>query len=76
MNKARREEIRDIIESLESLKEDLDMVASDERGSFENLPEGLQYSERGEQMEENADTLEDLASNLEDVISGLEDVIG
>lgn len=76
MNKQRRAEIKDIIETLESAKEDLEMVAEDERYSFDNLPEGLQCSERGEVMEENADNLEEASSNIDDIIELLEGVIG
>lgn len=76
MNKQRRAEIKDIIETLESAKEDLEMVAEDERYSFDNLPEGLQCSERGEAMEENADNLEEASSNIDDIIELLEGVIG
>lgn len=76
MNKQRRAEIKDIIETLESAKEDIEMVAEDERYSFENLPEGLQCSERGEVMEENADNLEEASSNIDDIIELLEGVIG
>ena len=75
MNKQRRAEIKDIIETLESAKEDLEMVAEDERYSFDNLPEGLQCSERGEAMEENADNLEEASSNIDDIIELLEGVI-
>lgn len=75
MNKARRSEIKDIIESLENVKVDIEMVADDEQDAFDRLPEGLQCSERGEQMEEYAETLCEASSNIDDIIEMLESVI-
>lgn len=45
-----------------------------EQESFDNLPEGLQQSERGEQMEENVSNLESSMNSLDEVISCLEEL--
>ncbi len=62
MNKHRREKIK---KALDILCE----VRDEEREAYENLPEGIQYSERGEAMEENADQLEEVTSTLDDILS-------
>lgn len=46
-------------------------MAEQERESFDNLPEGLQASERGEAMEENADDLEYADTDFETLLEGL-----
>lgn len=75
MNKERRKRIEDVIAKLQNLQEEVACIASDEREAFENLPEGLQYSERGEAMEENADNLESAYDSLDAVISDIQDVL-
>lgn len=75
MNKKRKSEIEDIIGNLKNEFERLSAVAEEERDAYDNLPEGLQYSERGELMSENADNLEECSSNLDDVITLLKDIL-
>lgn len=77
-------EIKDALENASSLLSDtsttVDDLAMEERDGFDNLPEGLQMSERGEAMEMAADNLDnardyvdDASSNVDDVVSDLED---
>lgn len=75
MNKARRTEIRSIIDSLNEIKTQLDSVAFDEQFAFDNLSEGLQCSMREEKIEECAETLSEAVDSLDDIISNLEDAI-
>lgn len=75
MNKARRKQIETIVSKLYSIQEDIDSIAQDERDAFDNLPEGLQYSEKGEGMETNADDLEQASSDIEDIIDMLRDIV-
>lgn len=68
-----KEEIAGVIDSLDMSMTDVEMAADDEQWSFDNLPEGLQSSERGEQLEENASDLQDVVSDidiLKDVLTG------
>ena len=44
-------------------------VKDEEQESYENLPESLQYGERGEQMQENVDSLEEFIGYLEETDS-------
>lgn len=77
MNNSRRKQIRDVAKKIaaayetfssslqESLSE-LQDITSDEQDAFDNLPESLQYSERGEAMQEAIDNLETACQSLED----------
>lgn len=47
----------------------LEEVREDEQESYDNLPEGLQNSERGEQMRENMELLGEFIDNLEEADS-------
>lgn len=71
MNKERRRDIRKSITFLDEAREALEIVKDDEEESFENLPEGIQCSERGEKMEEAISVLEDVISSLEDHVESL-----
>ena len=75
MNKDRRKAIRKIIEQLEGLKEDLDMVATEEEEAFGNLPNGLKESERGEAMQESIVAMNDAYGDLEFIINNLEEIV-
>ena len=47
---------------------DLMSIQMDEQDSFDNMPESLQYSERGDRMQENIDNLDECM----DMIDGIE----
>ncbi len=47
----------------------MEEVKDEEQESYENLPESLQYGERGEQMQENVDSLEEFIGYLEETDS-------
>lgn len=74
MNKARRKEIARAIELMDEAREILEAVKDEEQEAFDNMPESLQCSERGETMEEYIGTLEDVVYNLEtDSLQGIVD---
>lgn len=75
MNKERRKRIAEAVELLQRVLAILDEVGSEERDAFDNLPEGIQNSERGEAMGEAADTLEEAASSAEEIVSNLEGIL-
>ena len=74
MNKQRRTEIKNIITELENIKSRLDNILSDEQFAFDNMPENLQYSMRGEESQEAIDYIEEAVSSLEETINQLEDI--
>ena len=75
MNKERRQKISKIIERLEDIAAELEALADEERDAFDNLPESIQYSERGEAMEAAADDLEEVSGEVTDLSERLEEII-
>ena len=74
MDKTRRKEIARAIELMDEAREILEAVKNKEQEAFDNMPESLQYSERGETMEEYIGTLEEVVCNLEtDTLQGIVD---
>lgn len=62
MNKERRSKLEKVHEVLIEVKED-------EEAAFENMPESLQCSERGEKMEENFENLDSAIEAVEAIIN-------
>ncbi len=58
MNKQRRKELERIADLLSECMSGLESVKEEEQEAYDNLPEGIQYSERGEAMQENVDDLD------------------
>lgn len=73
MNAARRKAISEAIALIDQAHDLVENVANEERESFDNLPEGLQESERGERMDEIASALEEAYMTLTDVVDQLTD---
>lgn len=76
MNKQRRKVIADIQAQLSNLAEAINNVWSEEQEAFDNLPEGLQESERGEAMQEAIDALESAADLCEELDDALNEALG
>lgn len=72
MNKARRSSIQKIIERLEEIRDDIESVKNEEEEAYENLPESLQESGRGEAMSEAIDALDSAYSSIEEVLDYLD----
>lgn len=88
MNKARRKNLETIIAKLEAIREpmgtiwnDLREVADEEQEAYDNMPESLQESERGQQMQEYIDTMDGVLDEiescdwLEDLIDQLQEIV-
>lgn len=69
MNDDRRKRIDEAMEHISAAREILDAVIAEEQEAFDNLPEGLQNSERGQKMEETVGSLYSVHSDLEDMES-------
>ena len=74
MNKQRRKSIKDNISILENIKSRLENILSDEECYFDNMPENLQGSLRGEESEEAIDLLAEAIDNLSECINNLEEI--
>ncbi len=68
MNKERRKMIDDAADIMENIAADITTAADEEQEYFDNMPEGLQGSEKGERAEEAAQNLEELATEIEDLV--------
>lgn len=75
MNKARRKNLASLSEEIETLRSLVESVMEEEQEAFDNLPEGIQYSERGERMEEIISYIEYAVSNLEEACENLQEAI-
>lgn len=75
MNAQRRKEIAKAIALIEEAIAILDYAAEEEREAYDNLPESLQSSERGERIEECADAIENVSCELTDQIDYLNQTI-
>lgn len=72
MNNTRRKAIQSIMDKLEELMEEIEAIKDEEQEAYDNLPESLQNSERGEAMDSAVYNLEDAAENVQLVIDALE----
>lgn len=73
MNKQRRKEIAHAIALIEEAREILETTKDEEQEAFDNLPESLQCSERGETMEEYIGTIDDFLDYLD--TDGLQEIV-
>jgi len=74
MNKQRRKQIEKATALMQEALDILENVKDEEQDAFDNMPEGLQGSKKGELMEEIIDYLEDSYGNLEYAIEDLENI--
>ena len=75
MNKQRRKLITENINLLENIKSNIEDILSDEEFSFDNMPENLQCSLRGEESENAIDLLNDAIDNIENCIDSLNEIV-
>lgn len=76
MNKVRRNQIDNAIQLAYKLQEEIENIQQDEQEAYDNLPESLQYSERGETMEQAIDNLDSALSSIEELIDYLTEAQG
>ena len=74
MNNQRRKDIQELIVKLEELKtlkdeieSGLETVRDEEQEYYDNMPEGLQQSDRGYRAEEAANSLTEALGQLQDI---------
>lgn len=74
MNKERKARIKNIIKEIEQVKEKLQEVLNEEESVFDNMPENLQCSMRGEESEESIDYMNEAIDVLDNAIEQLEEI--
>lgn len=74
MNKFRRKSLEEIKLKLEQLQFDIDSLKDEEQEAHDNLPESIQYSEKGETMEDNVYKLEQAYDCIQQALDELDDI--
>ena len=75
MNKERRKSIERIVDKLNEIQADLTSIRGDEEEAYDNLPEGIQSSERGDSMQEAIEAMDDADGSLKEAIDYLMEII-
>ena len=83
MNNSRRKKIASVISALEniagydsinSIRNEIENILWEEEDAYDNMPENLQYSMRGEASSEAIDSLQDAVDALEEAISIIDEI--
>ena len=81
MNNKRRKKIKTMIETLEtiqtlanynfikSIKDEIEDILYEEQDAYDNIPENLQYSMRGEESSDAIDSLQEAVDALDEAIN-------
>jgi hypothetical protein len=72
MNNARRTKLEKIRDRVEELREELREVENEEQEAFDNIPENLQYAERGQMMQSAIDSIQTAADGMDEAFNELE----
>lgn len=75
MNKDRRTRLSEISDKIAEIISDLEEIRDEEETAFENLPESLQESVRGQELQEAIDGMNDMLENLEYIPNQIDDLI-
>lgn len=75
MNKQRRKNIKNNIDALGVIKNNLEDILAEEEDYFNNMPENLQGSIRGEESEEAIDILTEMIDAIEECIDNLDGIL-
>ena len=74
MNKDRRTRLSEISDKIAEIISDLEEIRDEEESAFENLPESLQESVRGQELQEKIDGMNDILDNLEYIPNQINDL--
>lgn len=75
MNKQRRKRIEAVLNELADLRSRIESAQSDEQDAYDNMPEGLQQSERGVAAEEAVSYLGDALTGFDEIESALNEAL-
>ena len=75
MNNERRKVINKMIAKLEEVQSELDSCGDLEQEAYDNMPKGLQESERGDRMQANVDTLYGVIEAIDALVDELNYII-
>lgn len=82
MNNARRKAINSLVAKLNDLRtkiddlsSELEIIANEEQEAYDNMPDSLRESERGEAVCQCASNLADAFSNIDSLGSNVDDLV-
>lgn len=73
MNNQRRKEIEAVLNELADLRSRIETIQSEEQDAYDNMPEGLRASERGEKAEAACSNLDNAICAFDEIESALND---
>ncbi len=73
MNNNRRKSIEELQNRLQDLLDELEIIKDEENEAFENMPESLQESERGQIAQEATSNLDSSYNSLQEAMEYLEE---
>lgn len=75
MNKERRTRLAAIAQQIAGLIEEAEALRDQEQDAFDNMPEGLQQSERGETMEQAIEAIATAIDGLEQAREAVDEAV-
>ena len=75
MNQERRNTLEEINETIGGLLAQVEELIEQENEAYDNLPESIQNSERGESMQTAINNMESLQSSLEEAAGYCDDIV-
>jgi hypothetical protein len=71
MNDFRRKRLDYLKDKLADICDEIEIIREEEENAFDNLPESLQESERGEAIQHAVYQLEEISDNLQQIIEDI-----
>ena len=75
MNNMNRKQLSDLISRIETIHEERDEIKDGEEEKFDNMPENLQDSEKGETLSEIIDFLDSASESLNESVESIQSAI-
>lgn len=71
MNKQQRKRLAVLMDQLTVIRDELEILMNEEEEKYDNMPDQLRETERGQRMDEAIDALGDAQSSIEDALDTL-----
>lgn len=75
MNKKTRKEIQTIVNEIDDILTHINCIKDDEEEKYDNMPDNIQESERGEAMQDAIDNLDCAYDSIRDGMDYLQEII-
>lgn len=74
MNAKDRKQLQNLISQIDDIKVAIEDMLDYEQEKYDNLPDGIRDSERGDNMYNAIDVLENAVNSLDETIDGLNEI--